>query len=100
VLRQCLEHGIPIVSNFGAANPRAAATRIRQIAAMLGVPKVRVAVVEGDDLSDLHRRELLSQYLAPADAEREPVSANVYLGAAAIADALRAGARVVVTGRV
>ena len=25
VLRRCLEHGIPIVSNFGAANPRAAA---------------------------------------------------------------------------
>ena len=32
VLRRCLDHGIPIVSNFGAANPRAAARRIRQIA--------------------------------------------------------------------
>jgi hypothetical protein len=32
VLRRCLDHGIPVVSNFGAANPRAAARRIRQIA--------------------------------------------------------------------
>ncbi len=100
VLRQCLEHGIPIVSNFGAANPCAAATRIRQMAATLGVPKVRIAVVQGDDLSDPRGRALLCQYLAPADAGRELVSANVYLGATAIADALRAGAQIVVTGRV
>jgi hypothetical protein len=100
VLRRCLEHDIPIVSNFGAANPRAAAHRIRQIAEEQGVSKVRIAVVEGDDLSDARGRELLSHYLSPADLEREMVSANVYLGAATIAEALRTGAQVVVTGRV
>jgi hypothetical protein len=61
---------------------------------------VRVAIVEGDDLSDARGRELLRGRLAPADAVREVVSANAYLGAGAIADALRAGAQVVVTGRV
>ena len=61
---------------------------------------MRVAVVEGDDLSDARGRELLRDRLAPADAARELVSANAYLGAAAIAEALRAGAQVVVTGRV
>jgi hypothetical protein len=100
VLRRCLENDIPIVSNFGAANPRAAAALIRRIANEEGVANVRIAIVEGDDLSDARGRELLRAYLKPADAEREMVSANVYLGATAIADALRAGAQIVVTGRV
>jgi hypothetical protein len=100
VLRRCLEHGIPIVGNFGAANPRAAARRLREMARGEGAGHARVAVVEGDDLSDARGRALLRGRLAPADAAREVVSANVYLGAAAIAGALRAGAQVVVTGRV
>jgi hypothetical protein len=100
VLRRCLHHGIPIVSNFGAANPPAAARLIRRIAREVGARAVRVAVVEGDDLSDDRGRELLKARLAPADADRELISANAYLGAAAIATALRAGAQVVVTGRV
>ncbi len=100
VLRRCLENDIPIVSNFGAANPRAAARLIRKIADEQGIREIRIAVVEGDDLSDAKGRELLRAYLKPEDAEREIVSANVYLGAGAIAYALRAGAQVVVTGRV
>jgi hypothetical protein len=100
ILRTCLDHGIPIVSNFGAANPRAAARLVRRIAREEGVRAVRVAVVEGDDLSDDHGRDILRGRLPPADAGREVVSANAYLGAAAIAAALRAGAQVVVTGRV
>src|SRR5262245_4406817 len=100
VLRRCLQHGIPIVSNFGAANPRAAARRIRQMAQEQGVSRARIAIVEGDDLSDARGRELLRHYLSPAALGCEMISANAYLGAAAIADALRAGAQVVVTGRV
>lgn len=100
ILRRCLDHNIPIVSNFGAANPQATAKLIRQIAQEQGISKLRIAVIEGDDLSDARGRELLRQFLKPTDAEREIVSANVYLGAAAIAEALRAGAQVVVTGRV
>lgn len=100
VLRRCVEHGIPIVGNFGAANPGAAAKLIRRIAAEQGVPKIRIAVVEGDDLSDEKGRKLLRPYLQSAEAERELVSANVYLGASGIANALLAGADVVVTGRV
>ncbi|MGD0410744.1 MAG: acyclic terpene utilization AtuA family protein [Verrucomicrobiota bacterium] len=101
VLRRCLDHGIPIVSNFGAASPMSAALRIQQIAREEGVPRARIAVVSGDDLSDARGRELLRGHLvAPADGRRELVSANIYLGAGAIAGALRAGAQVVVTGRV
>ena len=98
VLRRCLENHIPIVSNFGAANPLAAARLIRNIAHEQGVVKLRIAVVEGDDLSNDKGCALLRAYLKPT--ARELVSANVYQGASAIAAALRAGAQVVVTGRV
>jgi len=64
------------------------------------VPSVRVAIALGDDLSDARGRSLLTGRLSAADSARELVSANVYQGAAAIASALRAGAQVVVTGRV
>ena len=50
VLRKCLDRGIPIVSNFGAANPRGAAARLQQVAASLALPPLRIAVIEGDDL--------------------------------------------------
>ena len=100
VLRRCVEHRIPIVGNFGAANPGAAAKLIRRIADEQGVTNIRIAVVEGDDLSDERGRELLRPYLKSAEAGRELVSANVYLGASGIANALRAGADMVVTGRV
>ena len=99
VLAPCVQHGIPIVSNFGAANPRAAAHRLRELAQTRGIPDLRIAVVEGDDLSDAAGQALLRPYLNPAFAARAVVSANVYLGGVAIAEALRAGAQIVVTGR-
>ena len=63
ILRRCLENNIPIVSNFGAANPRAAARRVRQMAVDMGISNTRIAVVEGDDLSDPRGQALLRPYL-------------------------------------
>lgn len=100
VLKACVEHRIPIIGNFGAANPRAAAARLQALGRERGLPRLRVGIVEGDDLSDERGRALLREHLPPGAAARELVSANVYQGAKAIADALRAGADVVVTGRV
>lgn len=100
VLADCMAHNISIVSNFGAANPRGAAARILQLAADLGIAPPRIAVVEGDDLSDERGAAILAKGLAPEHAKRKFVSANVYQGALEIADALRAGAQIVVTGRV
>ncbi len=97
VLRRCVENEIPIVSNFGAANPMAAARVIREMAREQGIQHIRIAIVQGDDVS---QAPWLGEYLSPEDNSREIVSANVYLGAASIAAALRAGAQVVVTGRV
>jgi hypothetical protein len=100
VLARCLAHRIPIVSNFGAANPLGAGKRIQAIAASLGLRAPRVAVVQGDDVSNRVVDRLMTPDLQQQLAGRAVISANAYIGAQAIADALRAGADVVVTGRV
>lgn len=100
VLAQCLQHGVRIVSNFGAANPRGAALRIQQLAAELGARRPRVAVVHGDDLSGAQHRAVLERALGPSMPAQPIVSANAYIGAEPIAQALRAGADIVVCGRV
>jgi hypothetical protein len=100
VLAQCLAHGVRIVSNFGAANPVGAAQRIHALAQELGLTPPRIAVVEGDDVSGPAQRPLLQAALGSALDGLELVSANAYQGAEAIADALRAGADIVVCGRV
>ncbi|MER7826690.1 acyclic terpene utilization AtuA family protein [Streptomyces sp. NPDC096097] len=78
------ERGVRIVANAGGLNPAGLADAVRALAAKVGVP-VRVAHVEGDDLT------------ARVDGA---LTANAYLGGAGIAACLRAGADVVVTGRV
>jgi hypothetical protein len=103
VLARCLASGIRIVSNFGAANPAAAAHRIAGMANSLGLRAPRIATVEGDDITaklsaaELAVREIGGASLAQS---RDIISANLYLGAQPIAQALNQGADIVVTGRV
>ncbi|MFD0689247.1 acyclic terpene utilization AtuA family protein [Actinomadura fibrosa] len=97
-MEECLglaaERGTKIVTNAGGLNPRGLADRLRELAGRLGI-EVAVAHVEGDDL--LPR----AKELGLADARYgEPLTANAYLGAWGIAECLRAGADIVVTGRV
>ncbi|WP_433469228.1 acyclic terpene utilization AtuA family protein [Spirillospora sp. CA-128828] len=87
-------HGTKIVTNAGGLNPSGLADRLRELASRLGID-VRIAHVEGDDL--LERAEELG--LADERYGR-PLTANAYLGAWGIVECLRAGADVVVTGRV
>ncbi len=100
VLADCLRHGINIVSNFGAANPVAAARRIAELAARQGLPAPRIAVIHGDALESAAQRDLLRQRLGAALDGVDVVSATAYLGATEIAQALAAGAQIVVAGRV
>ena len=100
ILGKCLAHGVRIVSNFGAANPPAAARRIQRLAEELGLRRPRIAVIHGDDLSSPQHRALLREAIGPRIDEISVVSANAYLGAEPIAAALRAGADIVVAGRV
>ncbi len=100
VLARCLAHGIRIVSNFGAANPRAAARHIARIARELGAQAPRIAVVEGDDLSGSELQALLREQFGTRMDRLRIVSANAYIGAEPIVAALDAGAQIVVCGRV
>lgn len=81
------DRGVKIVTNAGGLNPAGLARRIGELAERVGVP-VRVAHVTGDDL------------LGARDWGTGVLTANAYLGGAGIAACLRAGADVVVTGRV
>lgn len=103
VLLKCVHHNIPIIGNFGVANPPAAARLIDQLGRELGLNSLRIALVEGDDLS--HALALDSWQISEGDASLDVdldklISANVYLGAAEIVAALEQGAQIVVTGRV
>jgi hypothetical protein len=100
--------GLKVVTNAGGMNPRACAYRAREILDRAGLADRTVAVVDGDDLMP-RLDELLSGGHAlahldtgePLDKVRDRVvSANAYLGARPIADALARGAAVVITGRV
>ncbi|WP_372396341.1 acyclic terpene utilization AtuA family protein [Azospirillum sp. HJ39] len=103
VLEPCHSRGIRIVTNMGAANPAAGAAKIREIARSLGLEGLKIAAVSGDDVLETlvsggHRIEETG---APvAELADRLVSANAYLGAAPLVEALRAGADVVITGRV
>jgi hypothetical protein len=92
-LEECLglamDQGVRIVTNAGGLNPAGLAAEIATLADRLGLA-VRVAHVEGDDL--LPRAAELGLDGA--------LTANAYLGGWGIAECLRAGADVVVTGRV
>ena len=100
VLADCLAHGITIVGNFGAANPDGAAALIHRLARELDLTPPRIAVVRGDDLSSADGRAIVREHLDSTFDDARFVCANVYQGAFEIAEAIRAGAQIVVTGRV
>ncbi|WP_308922694.1 acyclic terpene utilization AtuA family protein [Janthinobacterium sp. J1-1] len=102
VLRPCRENGVRILTNMGAANPLAAAETIRAIAHELGLPDIKVAAITGDDvLALVTGGDYLDDTGAPVTQLQDRLlSANAYLGAQPLVDALAQGADVIVTGRV
>lgn len=101
VLPLCSAKGIRIVTNMGAANPLAAAARVRGIAQSLGLHGLKVAAVMGDDvLGALRAGQYIDDTGQPVSRLGERLlSANAYLGAQPLVDALAQGADVVITGR-
>lgn len=107
ILAECLEKGIKIVSNAGGMNPVGLAEALQAIAAEQGLSP-KIAAITGDDLhprlSDLQKMGEVFAHLDNGNSLREanafPVSANAYLGGWGIAEALKQGADIVVTGRV
>jgi hypothetical protein len=107
VLPQLVEKDVRIVANAGGVNPMACKDAILEVARKHGISDLAVAVVEGDDILDQIDRlqgegeEFLNMDTgAPLSGVRDRMtSANVYLGAFPIAEALDQGARIVITGR-
>ena len=102
VLPVCAAKGIKIVTNMGAANPEAAARRTAEIAKSLGLSSLRIAAVIGDDVLDACKDGDLPIMEFDGTIKQlgnRLLSANAYLGAEPMADALKAGADIVITGR-
>jgi len=107
VLPELVEKDVKIVCNAGGVNPHACKDALLEVAKKHGIQGLKIAVVEGDDvldkLDDLMSsgEELRNMDTGePLSTVRDRVtSANVYLGAFPIAEALGQGAQIVLTGR-
>ncbi len=103
-----LQPQLKIVTNGGGMNPNACAAAAGEILQTAGLGDIAIGVVSGDDiLTRLAEIQGAGWELTNMDTlqplrelKADVVSANVYLGARPIADALAGGARVVITGRV
>ncbi|MDP1561927.1 MAG: acyclic terpene utilization AtuA family protein [Pirellulaceae bacterium] len=107
VLPQCQARGIKIIANAGGVNPQACLEAVAAVVRQLGLHGVRIAMIEGDDilsrlpaiiaaghpLKNMDSGESLAAYVSRA------TSANVYIGAASIVEALEGGADIVIAGR-
>ena len=103
VLPACVAQGVKIISNMGAANPLAAGHEVIHVARELGIKKLKVAVVLGDDVLtsiDGQHLPLMDSTETLASLGTSIISANAYIGVEGIVRALSDGADVVITGRV
>ncbi|HEV8139510.1 MAG TPA: acyclic terpene utilization AtuA family protein [Pyrinomonadaceae bacterium] len=108
ILPACVERDIKVVANAGGVNVPGCAAAVRDVAIELGLgDQVRIGMVTGDDILD-RINELLTRGIELRNLDTgEPLavvrnriqSANAYLGAAPIVEALSQGANVVITGR-
>ena len=101
VLPEVMRRGIKVVANAGGMNPAGCAAALAALADSMGLAP-RIAVVEGDDIAaqlpalrEAGTRDLFSGEALP----EKVLSANAYLGARPVAQALAAGADIVITGR-
>ena len=108
ILPACVERNIRVTANAGGVNVKGCADAVGEVARELGLAgKVRIGIVTGDDIM-AKLDELLSRGVElrnmdtgePLSTVRDRIqSANVYLGAAPMVEALNRGAQIVITGR-
>ena len=108
ILRACVERNIKVIANAGGVNVEGCAAAVRDVARELGLGgKLKIGIVTGDNIldrvDDLIARGIELRNMdtgEPLATVRDRIqSANAYLGAAPIVEALNQGARVVITGR-
>jgi Acyclic terpene utilisation family protein AtuA len=108
ILPACVEKNIKVVANAGGVNPHSCSAAVADVARKLGLAgRVKIGIVAGDDIMD-RLDALIDQGIRlenmedgqPLSTIRDRVqSANVYFGAAPIAEALGRGAQIIITGR-
>lgn len=108
ILPACVARDIKVTANAGGVNVAGCAAAVRDVARELGLSgKVKIGIVTGDDILG-QIDELLGRGIElrnmdtgePLSTVRDRIqSANAYLGAAPIVEALGRGAQVVITGR-
>jgi hypothetical protein len=108
ILPDCVERNIRVTANAGGVNPVGCAEAVRDVARELGLAgRLRIGTVTGDDIMG-RLDEFLSRGIElrnmdtgePLSKVRDAIqSANVYLGAWPMVEALNGGAQVVITGR-
>ncbi|MGB0624750.1 MAG: acyclic terpene utilization AtuA family protein, partial [Luminiphilus sp.] len=102
-LQAIADSGVKLISNAGGVNPEACGRAIRQLIENAGLP-LSVAVITGDDLmpklDEVLAAEPAEMFTGEPTPPRDAIaSANAYLGAFPVAEALNQGADIVVTGR-
>src|SRR6266852_2145253 len=108
ILPACVERNIRVTANAGGVNVEGCAAAVREVARELGLAgKLKIGIVTGDNIMD-RIDDLLARGIelsnmdtgAPLSAVRDRIqSANAYLGAAPIVEALNKEAQIVITGR-
>src|SRR6266850_6882586 len=108
ILPTCVERNIRVTANAGGVNVEGCAAAVRDVARELGLAgKLKIGIVTGDNIMD-RIDDLLARGIElsnmdtgePLSAVRHRIqSANAYLGAAPIVEALNKGAQIVITGR-
>jgi hypothetical protein len=108
ILPACVERDVKVTANAGGVNVAGCAAAVRDAARELGLDgRLKIGIVTGDDILD-QIDDLLARGIElrnmdtdePLQTVRDRIqSANVYLGAAPIVEALNRGAQVVITGR-
>lgn len=99
----CAKNKVKIITNMGAANPLAAMKKTEEIARAAGLNNLKIAAVVGDDVFETIKNQDLTilETGESLDSIRENIiSANAYLGAAPVVEALKNGADVIITGRI
>lgn len=107
VLATCQQKGIKIIANAGGVNLPSCLNAAKQVIQELGLSGITIGIVEGDDilpsLNDLRSKGEPLAHLESGEAIDKVydriTSANVYIGAQSIVDALHDGADIVITGR-
>ncbi len=108
ILPDIVESGIKVIANAGGVNSAACMEAVLDLARVQGMGGLKVGIIEGDDIFagivDLmaqgERFDNMDDGRPLRDVAEQILSANVYIGAASVADCLAAGADIVIGGRI